>query len=196
MDEARRRARAAAETRRTLTKNSGKRLGGQPIWAGQDPRQVRANAAMKRAQILQGCGHGSQREAGLAEEASNNGFRTKAEEDDANEAAIIQAFIELIQEEEKEKYGSSYVPPSQENPAGPQRNAGSSHSLNNSSSSQKPPSGHSPGPSSSSNNISYNKPWNCPTCTLENPATFLCCDVCTAERPIPLSGAEGSSRGR
>jgi hypothetical protein len=36
-------------------------------------------------------------------------------------------------------------------------------------------------------NSSYDKPWTCPMCTLENPSNFLCCDVCASERPPPTS---------
>ncbi len=82
-------------------------------------RKLRADAAQRRIEVTQGCASGTDHGTELAEEASRNGFRTKAEEDDANEAAIMQAFIELIQEEEREKYGDSYIPPSQDNPAGP-----------------------------------------------------------------------------
>lgn len=189
IDEARRRARAAAEQRRLLAKNSGKRLGGAPVLRGTDMRKLRADAAQRRIEVTQGCASGTDHSTELAEEASRNGFRTKAEEDDANEQAIMQAFIELIQEEEREKYGSSYIPPSQENPAGPQT-------------------GSSPDPPSFSktvtaqpdelslrktagarhltaDNSSYEAPWSCPTCTLENPPNFLCCDACAAERPAP-----------
>lgn len=191
IDEARRRARAAAEQRRLLAKNSGKRLGGAPVLRGTDMRKLRADAAQRRIEVTQGCASGTDNSTELAEEASRNGFRTKAEEDDANEQAIMQAFIELIQEEEREKYGSSYIPPSHEHPAGPQT-------------------GGFPGPSSSrdvapepfeeaapvetteangptASNSSYEAPWTCPTCTLENPPNYLCCDACAAERPAPTA---------
>ncbi|KAI9724236.1 MAG: hypothetical protein M1835_003908, partial [Candelina submexicana] len=118
IDEARRRARAAAEKRRVLNKGSGQRLGGAPVMRGTDMRRVIADAASRRATVTRGCASGTKESKGIADQASKNGFRTKAEEDDANEQAIIQAYIELLQEEEKEKWGDSYVPPSQENPAG------------------------------------------------------------------------------
>lgn len=144
-------------------------------------RKVIADAAQRRIDVTKGCASGTDRGAELAEEASRNGFRTKAEEDDANEQAIMQAYIELIQQEEREKYGPSYTPPSQENPAGPR----STMSPPPVPGSTKP----TPHPSDpidlTSDNASYDQPWTCPTCTLENPATFLCCDACTAERPRP-----------
>lgn len=199
LDEARRQARAAAEQRRALAKNSGKRLGGAPVLRGTDMRKVRADAAQRRIEVTQGCASGTDRSTELAEEASRNGFRTKAEEDDANEQAILQAFIELIQEEEREKYGTSYVPPSQENPAGPRRDT-----------SPRPPSGHDdvqitssttpaadpPASSTNATNASYESPWACPTCTLENPPNFLCCEVCAAERPAPLNTKAAESTAR
>ena len=198
LDEARRQARATAEKRRLLTKNSGKRLGGAPVLRGTDMRKVRADAAQRRLEVMNGCASGTDREAELVEEESRNGFRTQAEEDDANEEAILQAFIELIQEEEREKYGSSYVAPSQENPAGPRTEPSSS----------KPPARETAkyllsqktsavaSSSTSANNSSYDAPWTCPTCTLENPSNFLCCDVCAAERPTPTNNnsAKGPSR--
>lgn len=41
----------------------------------------------------------------MADQASRNGFRTKAEEDEANGRAIAQALWELVQEEEARKVG-------------------------------------------------------------------------------------------
>ena len=199
MDEARRQARAAAEKRRTLAKNSGKRLGGAPVLRGTDMRKLRADAAQRRIEVMNGCASGSDREAALAEEALMNGFRTKAEEDDANEQAILQAFIELIQEEEREKYGYSYVPPSQANPAGP-RTQSLPPPLGAKEAAQASSPGHCPAepsaPSTSANNSSYEAPWTCPVCTLENPPNFLCCDVCAAERPVPLTSKPPESQTR
>ncbi|KAJ5761098.1 hypothetical protein N7520_008254 [Penicillium odoratum] len=197
LDEARRQARATAEKRRTLSKNSGKRLGGAPLLRGTDMRKVRADAAQRRLEVMNGCASGTDREAELLEEESRNGFRTQAEEDDANDEAILQAFIELIQEEEREKYGSSYVPPSQENPAGPRTEASPSKlSVKDTEKSlpvKRPPA--IPFSSSRANNSSYDAPWICPMCTLENPSNFLCCDVCAAERPTPSNTkAKGPSR--
>ncbi|MCJ1310925.1 hypothetical protein MMC25_004593 [Agyrium rufum] len=124
MQEARRRARAAAERRAVLSKGSGQKLGGATVRRGEDIRKVIADAIERRMQITKGCaGDREDRGRGAIEEASKNGFRTKAEEDDANERAITQAYIELIQEEEREKYGPGYIPPSAENPTGSQGRA-------------------------------------------------------------------------
>jgi hypothetical protein len=195
LDEARRQARAAAEQRRILTKNSGKKLGGTRHLRGTDIRKLRADAAQQRLEVTQGCASGTDHSTELADEASRNGFRTQAEEDDANERAIMEAFIELIQEEEREKYDSSYVPPSQENPAGPRTQSSPPASSNTPSATSKPQpviprtsrSGKDEPVNLTADNSSYDTPWICPTCTLENQSTFLCCDVCAAERPPPTN---------
>ncbi|KAA8643586.1 hypothetical protein EYZ11_009485 [Aspergillus tanneri] len=183
VDEARRQARAAAEQRRTLSAGSGQRLGGAPVQRGADMRRIIAEAAQHRIDVTKGCASGAENSTELAEEASRNGFRTKAAEDDANERAIMQAYIELIEQEERERYGPSYIPPSQENPAG-SRSTPSPPLIPQDT---KPPTQSQP---QASVDITYDddlyeQPWSCPTCTLENPANFLCCDACAAERPRP-----------
>jgi len=120
-DEARRMARAAAEKRRTLTAGSGQKLGGAPVRAGTDIRKVIVDAIDRRNTVLKGCGSGEKGAKEIeanADQATQSGFKTKAEEDSANDAAIAQALWELVQEEEKEKYGKDYIPPSAENPTG------------------------------------------------------------------------------
>lgn len=180
VDEARRVARTAAEQRRALSAGSGRKLGGAPVLRGTDMRKVIADAAQRRIEVTKGCASGTDQSTELAEEASRNGFRTKAEEDDANEQAIMQANIELIQEEERERYGTSYIPPSQGNPAGPRTTM------------SPPPVSESTKPSRpsepvdlTSDNAFYDQLWICPTCTLQNPPNFLCCDACASERPRP-----------
>ena len=120
MHEARRRARAAAEQRKVLTAGSGQKLGGAPIRRGEDVRQVIANAAARRAAVIKGCASGTtrEREKEIVDGSNKRGVRTKATQDDANEEAIMIAYIDLVQEEEREKYGDAYIPPSKENPAG------------------------------------------------------------------------------
>ncbi|KAJ5280513.1 hypothetical protein N7478_005885 [Penicillium angulare] len=203
LDEARRQARSAAEQRLVRSKKSGQRLGGAPVLRGTDMRKVRADAAQRRIEVMNGCASGTDHETELMEEESRNGFRTKAEEDDANEAAIMQAFIELIQEEEREKYGSSYVPPSQENPAGP-RAQSPEPSSDGPKTVQNP--NEEPTPKDTpinltedtlgADNSSYDATWTCPTCTLENPANFLCCDVCASERPVPSNSKVAEAPAR
>lgn len=120
-DEARRIARAAAEKRRTLSSGSGQKLGGAPLRVGQDIRQVIVGAIESRNRITKGCGASSHNDAEIkqiADQATINGFRTKAEEDKANEDAIAQALWELVQADEKAKYGDDYVEITASNPVG------------------------------------------------------------------------------
>ena len=107
MDEMRRQARVAAERRKSLGHGSGhgQKLGGRPVPRGGDIRQIIADAASRRTSIIQGCGAGSKDADFAADQASRNGFRTKAEEDDANEQAISQALWELVQEDEARRAG-------------------------------------------------------------------------------------------
>jgi len=121
--EARRLARAAAEERRAQPSGSGsgRRLGGTAARPGQDIRRTIVKAIDRRTTTLQGCGntnHNDKEIREIAETATKNGFRTQAEEDAANEAAIAQALWELVQEDEKRKYGNDYIHPSAERPAG------------------------------------------------------------------------------
>ncbi|KAL4780819.1 WLM domain-containing protein [Aspergillus varians] len=185
IDEARRQARAAAERRQTLYAGSGQRVGGTGPSRGADMRRVIADATQRRIEVTQGCASGADNSTELAEEAFRNGFRTKAEEDDANEQAIMQVYIDLIEEDEREKYGPSYIPPSQANPAGPRTTL------------SPPPVPEHTRPSIpvqdqdaidiTVDDSHYTNPWECPICTLVNPSNFLCCDVCASERPRPVN---------
>ncbi|KFH46478.1 DNA damage response protein-like protein [Hapsidospora chrysogenum ATCC 11550] len=176
--EARRLARESAEKRQRMPTGTGpgRRLGGATARPGEDIRRVIAEAAQRRNETLKGCAteklsDGQIRD--LADTASRNGFRTQAEEDEANEAAIAQALWELVQEDEKSKYGSGYIHPSPVNPAG---NGGGSVMA-----------GRPDGIGESSHDFGPPEPgfdgWVCGTCTLHNPPTFLCCDACGAEKP-------------
>lgn len=207
MDEARRLAGAAADKRNVLSGGSGRRLGGAAPRSGADIRRVIASATERRLRTLQGCGNTNHNEKEIREisdSASRNGFKTQAEEDAANEAAIAQALWELVQEDEKAKYGSSYVPPSAEHPEGSQGGAAMASARGSSSgpsmaSRPKPNGGpRIAGPSSSTNTpppipLATKPPlqsnptapaegWACIVCTLHNPADFLCCDACGIER--------------
>ena len=120
-DEARRIARAAAEKRRTLYSGSGQRLGGAPVRAGTDIRTVIVDAIERRNTVLKGCGSDKKSDAeikDLADQATNNGFKTKAQEDEANDRAIAQAMWDLVQEDQKKEYGDSYIPSTPANPIG------------------------------------------------------------------------------
>jgi hypothetical protein len=121
MHEARRMARAAAEKRATLSSGSGQKLGGRPIRVGTDIRQVIVDAIERRNTVLKGCGSGDKDDneiRDLADQATQNGFKTKAEEDEANDRAIAQAMWELVQQDQEKEYGDSYVPSTAANPTG------------------------------------------------------------------------------
>ena len=189
MHEARRRARAAAEKRQTLNAGSGQKLGGRSVQRGEDIRRVIADAATRRFTVEKGCASGTERGQGLVEETTKNGFRTKAEEDDANEDAIMQAYIEMIQEEEREKYGKDYVQPSKSTPAGSQGISvvsGSKSILPTPVSTfTKPPTPTHTKFSRPAETTSETPPdgWSCDICTLYNPASYLLCDACGTKRP-------------
>lgn len=122
--EARRLARVAAEERARQadrSRGSGQRLGGAPLHRGQDIRAVITDAVERRNAIDRGCGSQDYTDIeiqSITETATKNGFRTQAEEDAANEAAISQALWELVQEDEKRIHGDNYVAPTAAFPTG------------------------------------------------------------------------------
>ncbi|EPE06033.1 zinc ion binding protein [Ophiostoma piceae UAMH 11346] len=267
MAEARRLAKAAAERRQrtsdkdrtrpsSTTNGGGHRLGGSsasapPPSSFNDLRRAVADAVARRnshtPQTLTGCAtdgpqYSDQARAVLVEQASRNGFRTQAEEDAANDAAISQALWELVQEDERRRLGDRYVPPTAEHPEGgggwltaqgeglspividddddddddvavvnvpppprpppsrrpvsmppkptpppppPTRSVHTSRPRASSSSKPKPPAARST-PSSSTS-----RGWSCHVCTLHNPSSFLCCDVCGTERRTDDSKSKG-----
>lgn len=206
MHEARRLARVNAEKRRTLTAGSGQKLGGAPLRRGVDIRNVIADAAARRATIMKGCASGvdAEREKEIDKETNKKGFRTKADEDDADEEAIMIAYIDLVQEEERDKYGDAYIPPSKENPAGSQGTFNkiksepgirSNHAPPIPASTKPPfPTTDTPAttlppnpqpPTTQKRQAPSLDSWTCEICTLVNPSNYLCCDACTTERPSP-----------
>lgn len=179
--EVRRLARAASGKPSAATQ--GHRLGGAAPRPGQDIRKAIADAVDRRNEAGRGCASDrlSDREAQeLADAATRNGFRTQAEEDEANEVAIAQALWELVQENEKERLGDAYIPPSAENPGGYRDGSVVSGQRWH----------HAPGavevaPSSRASSPGGPSFWVCEACTLHNPLQHLCCGACGAERPEP-----------
>ncbi|KAH9826277.1 zinc finger protein domain [Teratosphaeria destructans] len=110
--EMRRLARASAEKRQaqgTLGKGSGQRLGGTPLHRqGGEIRTVIADQVLRRNTVDRACASGRGDADKLSEQSANNTFKTRAEEDDANDRAIAQALYELIQEEEDRKLRGTY----------------------------------------------------------------------------------------
>lgn len=112
--EMRRLARASADKRkttRTLAKGSGQRLGGVPIHHGQDIRQVIVNRITRRNTIDKGCGSGRKDADKISDRNDGQTFKTKAEEDDANDRAIAEALYDLIEEEEDRKTKGTFQKP-------------------------------------------------------------------------------------
>ncbi|KAF1997502.1 WLM-domain-containing protein, partial [Amniculicola lignicola CBS 123094] len=105
LEEMRRQARKAAEKRKaTSNANSGgHRLGGGSRVRGVDMRKVIADAATRRTSITDGCASGSSEAGKLVNQAGRDGFRTRAEQDDADDMAIAQALSELMEEEEMQR---------------------------------------------------------------------------------------------
>ncbi|KAL8945988.1 MAG: hypothetical protein Q9222_007554 [Ikaeria aurantiellina] len=217
MHEAQRRARAAAEKRRTLTAGSGQKLGGAGVRRGQDIRQVIADAAQRRIDIMRGCGDtDTARVKEIVDQTNRSGFKTMAEEDDANEEAIMLAYIDLVQEEEREKYGNDYVPPSKDNPAGSQGRIPFTPIVKSESgTAAKPPVPHDTKPKppergeggapipthifdldDPTSASDFSTSWTCNICTLVNPPTYLSCDACGTDRPSPPPSPPNSSNTR
>ncbi|WPH02501.1 Hypothetical protein R9X50_00536600 [Acrodontium crateriforme] len=110
--EIRRLARASAEKRKqqgSLTKGSGQRLGGTPLHKmGLDMRQVIADQVTRRTAINKGCASGRKDADALSNQTPNGTFKTKAEEDDANDRAIAQALYELMEQEQELKLEGTF----------------------------------------------------------------------------------------
>lgn len=110
--ELRRRARESAEKRRqqgTLSAGSGRRLGGTPTHLlGNDVRKVIADQVERRNTINRGCGSGRADAVKLSQQPEKTVFKTKAEEDEANDRAISQAILELMEEEEERKLQGTF----------------------------------------------------------------------------------------
>ena len=102
LDEMRRQARISAEKRKATTNANagGHRLGGHQVSRGVDMRRVIADAATRRNSITEGCASGSSEAGRLSNQQAQTGFRTKADENDANDLAIAQALQDLMEEEE------------------------------------------------------------------------------------------------
>ncbi|KAI1497666.1 WLM domain-containing protein [Biscogniauxia marginata] len=200
--EARRLARvtaaAAAEKRRIRNAGSGQRLGGKAPRPDKDMRRVIADAVERRLRTLKGCANDNQTSEQIreiADTATRNGFKTQAEEDAANEAAIAQALLELIQEEEKAKKGDAYVPPSAYTPS----ESGSSSLVAEEPRNKQPAvrqSLQAPSRDVEIEDRDLPNTWTCNICTLANPSHFLCCDACGIERSAEVSRelAERSSK--
>lgn len=198
--EARRRAAAAAQRRQALSAGSGKRLGGTPVEQNVDMREVIARAAERRLNITQGCASGTAEGDRAAEDASENGFRTKADEDEANERAIVEALNDLMEEDSKASLHRSTTPgtldgfvsrtpiPKTTNVYRPSSTTPTS-SLNFDQA-------HIIDLSNDADEKDVPDDWSCTVCTLRNPSQFLACDACGSERPHRNSVAQRTAQPR
>ncbi|KAF4125203.1 WLM domain, partial [Geosmithia morbida] len=155
-------AAAAAAASQQAGSGSGRRLGGGSAARprpGDDMRRVIADAAQRRNKTLQGCATDNLTDGqirSVTDSASANGFRTKAEEDEANEAAISQALWELMQEEQRlEQQQQRWWQGSGDDNSGGQGTTAETF-------------------------------WECDRCTLHNESGHLACQVCGATRPLTL----------
>lgn len=211
--DARRRALAAAEKRRVQhTPGSTQRPGSSSAPANpHDKATMReriASAALRRIRAPRSCGGESGgRDRGRMEEeaerAIRNGFRTQAEADEADEAAILQAAIELIEigereeEEEEERRRrrrrswleqDRYVWIGDEEPvlvpapAVRESDAGARHPRSRSGRSGG--SRHVPIPIDLDHPAPHRggSTWSCHLCTLINPTSHGNCDACGVQR--------------
>lgn len=83
-------------------------------------RKTIADAVERRNKVLEVCAAeklSDRQMREVAETATRNGFRTQAEEDEANDVAIAQALAELAQEKEA-RLGQANAPPLPERPEG------------------------------------------------------------------------------
>jgi hypothetical protein len=209
--DARRRALAAAEKRRVQTTGSTQRLGSGSAPANPHApgtmRERIASAVLKRIRAPRSCGgETGGRDRGRIEEdaerAIRNGFRTQAEADEADEAAILQAAIELIEigerEEEEsrrrrwlEQDGYVWIDDEEEPihvpvPAARAPDAGARHPRSRpSGSGRSRGSRHAPidleRPASHQNRPSE-RTWTCNLCTLINPISLPNCDACGVQQ--------------
>jgi hypothetical protein len=163
--------------------------GGTAPRPGEDLRSAILESLARRRNTSElGCANNNRNEReiqAISQTSLSTGFRTQAEEDAANEAAIAQALWELVQEEEKRKYGNSYLPPSAQNPFGNGGGdflqdldpRGDTDFVRNAERPPRIPTATRP-KSSERRNI-----WACELCTLHNPLHATKCDACGAGRP-------------
>lgn len=199
MHEMRRRARVAAEQRAFRNKNSGSKLGGVGILRGQDVREVIAAAAEKRAKVERGCANGTEEGRKIAQGTVGKGgqvITTRAEQEDENEAAWIQAMIELVQEEDAKLLGKEYVGPMEASPTGVKAGDMSTKTLREEQANieqsiklKQTEAFKAPVQTAALTMTPEPDPdtWTCEICTLINPIEHLMCGACDVERPSSYS---------
>ncbi|CUS10202.1 unnamed protein product [Tuber aestivum] len=230
ISEARRRALAVAEKRRDIYSGSGQKLGGKdPLPGGLGIREKIAVATERRIRDSQTCGAGSGAGDRGAMEAEaertiragtvtvDNGDKEEEkqagrevivlDEDPENEAAIISAAIELIQEAEREEAEQKLLweergsivwimddedgPVQVELPPTAATTAPSPPSPRIPAPITIPSSPPLPPAESQDLPPSYEQAttWACELCTLINPSILPHCEVCSFERPDDIDSA-------
>ncbi|KAL2161528.1 hypothetical protein VTH06DRAFT_8090 [Thermothelomyces fergusii] len=163
-------ARPDSEKRRPALGFQGVRLGGAGAGRNLGLRDAILQSLARRGHdIGRNCANGRPRSEmqAISEAWIAGGFRTKAEEDAANDAAIAQALWELEQEEMPRKADSRRPPPVPVDSRPP-----------------IPPRPRAP---------ELGNFWACAVCTLRNPTTATKCDACESPRPAG-NGARGNVR--
>ncbi|KAL2146853.1 hypothetical protein VTI28DRAFT_1956 [Corynascus sepedonium] len=164
----RRLARVAAEKRRPTLGFQGVKLGGTAPAGNKGMRDAILGALTRRdSDAGRNCANDRPRHEmrAISETWISNGFRTRAEEDKANEAAIAQALWELVQEEKRKeaKRWPPLVPAA-----------------------TKPPLRRPPSPE-------LTDYWACVSCTLRNPTTAAKCNACEGPRSTGNLARDGFS---
>lgn len=219
MSEVRRRARAAAEERAIRNKNSGTRLGGQGIVRGQDVRAIIARAAEQRIAINRGCANGTDQGEAIAHGTASKGgnmVRTQADREDENEAAWIQAMIELVREDDAAAFGTDSTmtsgtdpTPSTSNRPGNldasklrQEQVEIERNLQRQPRASTNPTLSNPLPSNSARGAPppprpppQPQTWTCDICTLVNPVDHLICGACETQPPERIRIGSNSNNG-
>lgn len=198
MHEMRRRARVAAQQRADRTKNSGTKLGGTGVLHGQSARDVIAAAAEKRAKAERGCANGTEEGRKIAAGTVSKGGKvttTKADQEDENEAAWIQAMIELVREDEAQMFNQDYIRPSHSDSPGQDSQSLDAAAVREEQAkieqAIKQQASRPPKPSPPK---SQPETWTCDICTLINPIEHLMCEACETERPSAYSQPPQRSR--
>lgn len=195
---------------------AGRRLGGSvaaPAMTPERRRVAAAEAAERRKRALEGCGAGKLDEAQIRdveETVRQNGFRTQAEEDRANDVAIARALEELMEEDKQASKGTG--PSKTQRAVSDSAAASSSRAESRSRAKSSVPSSRAPVPNrvapaarsrlvsmleqgsrgrggrglvsttASAGGEAKDTGWVCRACTLFNQADHLCCDACGSER--------------